>query len=534
MQVTITANALKSMLPGFAKVLSSRNHIPALECARIEKAASGEVTLAVTNLTESLAYSLPPETQTTGDGHGTFLCSVAELKKAAAGLKKDDKLVLTPNGDEAVRITTFTSGQAITREIGSIAASEFPSDLWAKKIQGAPCNVGEFLDGFRTAMVAASADTTRVALNAVCADPANAALVGTDGRRMMQVKLTPFPLKSGLVIPLTKVLANGILDSAEGFIGAGHAGSTDTLEIRAAPWRYTVRCPDVNYPNYKQVIPADNRDDAEFVFAEADIPLLKTAVSQLNGGGDVNCVALFADADGMALFSVKPDGDKQFPFVRLTGGSRATSNSVLQALNADFLLDAINAGFRNVRAPQRMAPLKFTLPQGGESVYVLMPMNTITRELRLCAHQHFPASVPDPDAPVVEAAKETTTTVPEPETDNKEKETMKSNTQTAQTTTAEAESAPGSAGAPTGTRMSEDAAEAVVPPVMQFPASGADPLQELLSELNAAQDTALDTLNRLKAIRQKARNVERHYRGKAKEIEAKSQLIAKFQKAVSL
>ncbi len=49
-----------------------------------------------------------------------FLCSVPELKKAAAGLKKDDRLVLSPNGDEAVRITTFTGGQAITREIGSI------------------------------------------------------------------------------------------------------------------------------------------------------------------------------------------------------------------------------------------------------------------------------------------------------------------------------------------------------------------------------------------------------------------------------
>ena len=59
-----------------------------------------------------------------------------------------------------------------------------------------------------------------------------------------------------------------------------------------------------------------------------------------------------------------------------------------------------------------------------------------------------------------------------------------------------------------------------------------DPVQDLLTELNTIQDNAADLLNRLKTLRHKARNVERFYKSRAREIESKSQLIAKFQKAV--
>ena len=218
-------------------------------------------------------------------------------------------------------------------------------------------------------------------------------------------------------------------------------------------------------------------------------------------------------------------------------------------IGASLLLDAINAGFRNVRAPQGLAPLKFRLPDGGESVYVLMAMRNITAELLAFAREQFKSNVPAPVyGPVPQPKQETK---PSAETNNEEKEdeTMKTKTtQNNQTPTAEA-AAPGSAGALTGESVPETTAEttatetaeadantasAIVPPaVMQFPTS-ADPIQDLLTELNGIQDAANEVLNRLRGLRQKARNVERHYRGKAKEIEAKSQLIAKFQKAVSL
>ena len=513
MQVTITANALKSMLLGFTKVMSGKNRIPALDCACIEKTANGEVTLTVTNLSESLAYSLLPETQTSGDGHGVFLCSVPELKKAAAGLKKDDRLVLSPNGDEAVRITTFTGGQAITREIGSIAAAEFPAAFQVSP-EFTPCNPGAFLAAYRTAQCAAATDESRRALHCIYADAAEAAVVATDGRRMMKLGVQPFPLEQSLLIPQTKVLANVILNAAEGFFGVVNNASCAILEIRAAPWRYQVKCAEVCYPNYKQVIPNDRAKDAMVQIAEGDIPLLKTAISQLVNPGN-GSISLLAHTEGFTLFGGKPGADGAFPQVTLPNSKTASGHALL-TLNAEFLMDAIQAGFRQVRLPQEMSPLKFRLPDGGESVYVLMPMRDTPEGLPAYAHSLFPNSVPKP-----EAEPETTTQVPEP-TNNEETETMKSQTspnpEHETTATAEADA---------------NAAEAVVPPVIPFPTS-TDPIQELIAELNGIQDNANEVLIRLKTLRQKARNVERHYRSRAKEIEAKSQLIAKFQKAVSL
>ena len=83
--------------------MSSRNTIPVLGFAQVAKSADG-VTFTVTNLDESLAYTLPPETQAPGTGAGVFLCSVEELKK-------EDTITQVPIGEESVRITITTGGQ---------------------------------------------------------------------------------------------------------------------------------------------------------------------------------------------------------------------------------------------------------------------------------------------------------------------------------------------------------------------------------------------------------------------------------------
>jgi hypothetical protein len=358
-------------------------------------------------------------------------------------------------------------------------------------------------------------DESRRALCSVFADAKERAMVSTDGRRMMRAAVDNLPLDKSMILPLTKVLANGILGVADGFIGGQvpKAGSP-MLEIRGGPWHYGVRCVEANYPNYRQVIPNDRTTDAIARIAEADIPLLKTAVGQLTNPGN-GSIAILAHAAGVTLFGGKPGADGQFPSVTLPN-SQVASGRALLTLNAAFLMDAVNAGFRDVRLPQDMSPLKFHLPDNTESVYVLMPMRDIPEGLTAYAAKLFP-----------EDAATTETQVPEPETTNKEKETEPMKSQS--NPTAENETTPVNAEA------DADTAGAVVPPpaIIPFPAS-ADPIQELLAELNGIQDTALDTLNRLKTLRQKARNVERHYRSRAKEIEAKSQLIAKFQKAVSL
>ena len=395
MQATITANALKSMLTGFAKVMQTKYHIQVLGYAHVEKADSGEVTLTVTNLSETLAYTLPAETQSKEDGPGAFLCAVEELKKAAVGLKKDDAITLTPANAETVRIGIMAGGHAISREVGSIAVSEFPSNsLGNTKLK--PCDTTKFLAAYKTAMCAAATDESRRTLCAVFADTEASAMVATDGRRMLRSALDNMPLDKSLILPITKVLSNGILGMTDGFIG-GIAPKTGSpmLEIRGGPWHYCVKCMDGNYPNYKQVIPNDQPSDVEFSFAEQDIPLLKTAIGQLDGGKNAGVVALHADANGVSVLTTKAGEDGRFPFITLPN-SKASCNSVMQAVNSEFLLDAINAGFRNVRAPQGIAPLKFRLPDGGESVYVLMAMRNITAELLAFAREQFKSNVPAP------------------------------------------------------------------------------------------------------------------------------------------
>ena len=533
MQITIPTKTLKAMLNGFGKILTKKNSLPVLGHALFEQSGPDSITASVTNLNETLAYTLPdPQPATAGDGITKFLFPVSVLREFADNLKRNDTLTLTPRLDQDVLTTVTVDSRPVYREVGTLPAEEFPAVTETVPLE--PCNtLGAFLTAYRRIVRATSPDQNRRILNAVFADSVNGNVAGTDGRRLMLLHLEPFPLAESVIIPPSKILQNGLLDAETGMLGCmSTAAGQHWLKIQAGAWSYQLHCLDGNYPNYRQAIPSVTAmQEGALIIPAADAQALKSAINQLVTA-NYNAVAVFASSQGVAVLnSTKLEPGVQRPHLALANAKYDGKEPVLLALDSRFLLDALESGFNCIRFPtDPYSPMRLTPENGSpDDVCVIMPYRAETdamaqiREFMTLTYNAAPASSPVP--------------VPTNETQPQENQTMKTKSQTQNPATAPATAAPAS-NPESGTPATPESA--VIPSAGTARTAGnglvfvpsEDPVQDLLTELNTIQDNAADLLNRLKTLRQKARNVERFYKSRAREIESKSQLIAKFQKAV--
>ena len=533
MNVTIPTKTLKSMLNGFGKILTKKNTLPVLGHALFEQSSPDSITATVTNLNETLAYTLPdPQPATATDGITKFLFPVSVLREFADNLKRNDTLTLTPRLDQDVLTTVTVDGRLVYREVGTLPAEEFPAVTETVTLES--CNtLGAFLTAYRRIVRATSPDQNRRMLNAVFADSTNGNVAGTDGRRLMLLHLEPFPLTESVIIPPSKILQNGLLDAETGMLGClSTPAGQHWLKIQAGAWSYQLHCLDGNYPNYRQAIPTVSAmQDGSLVIPAAEAQALKSAMNQLVTANHT-AVAVFASPQGVAVLNAtKLEPGVQRPHLALANAKYDGKAPVLIAFDSRFLLDALDAGFNCIQFPtDPYMPMRLTPENGSpDDVCVIMPYRVEgdalaqIREFMTLTYNAAPASSPVP--------------VPTNETQPQENQTMKTKSQTQNPATAPATAAPAS-NPESGTQAAPETA--VIPATGTARPAGnglvfvqsEDPVQDLLTELNTIQDNAADLLNRLKTLRQKARNVERFYKSRAREIESKSQLIAKFQKAV--
>ncbi len=161
MVVTLNKKQIARILAFASAVVPRKVPHPALECARFDADGQGNVTVAFTDLEQSLVLTLVPESPT-GEPE-KFLFPVAELKKL-----KSEMVALQPTGPDAVVCTALAGERTFARSIPVPDAADFP-DIPALPTDMAECDAGAFLRAYRGAAFAATKDASRLALNGVFA-----------------------------------------------------------------------------------------------------------------------------------------------------------------------------------------------------------------------------------------------------------------------------------------------------------------------------------------------------------------------------
>jgi len=494
MRITLTHDHVKAMVKGFNKVIPRNGSLPVLHYILVRQDAGIDATITATNLDETLQYHVPDAVQET-DEPSSFLVAFDALKKLAKQVKKGDTVMLQP-GTAAkfptVTIAASIGGQTTHSEIASMPVSEFPETLKTIPVESYP--VGQFLDVYQKAITFASTDDTRYVLNGVFRHAEQHAFAATDGKRLGMFIVPDLPDDSDFILPPSKLLANGVLSAETGATGIIEEDDRQTVEILSGQWRYQCRCIEGLYPNYRQVIPAADANWAGSVtFAEADIPLLKTAVTQLAGPNDSQ-VFVYGDSDRVMILSGQSGENSARAHVVLPSSTCESDEPVVQSINGAYLLEGLNAGCNVCSVPSDISPWRCTGNTDG--LHVVMPLRIDARDKQA----------------VIEFVSGNVATPPEGE------ETVSDQQKTADNGTGEQQQA----GTGDGPQHKPD-----------LTLVDNDPVQELVDTVTAAQEAVKEANSALHGIKGKLRAVEKHYRARDRQFAKSEKVLAQLQEVVN-
>ena len=505
MKITINGKELKEIVKGLSKVITSRVVIPALENVRI-RGFRDFVTIEATDLDQTLVYKL----QDAGTGKPeVFLVPFAELNNAARSIGASSRIELENEGPESVRMTTYIQDQAVSRTLEVLSAESFPDTLTLAPAEDYPLE--EFLGAFRQVLTFRSSDPTRKVLHGVFVDSPDKIVVATDGKRLCQIEIPELPFADQAIVPVTKVLQNGVLNAETGRIAlTGNDANTTCLQIQAGSWIYQCRCIGGTYPNYKSVIPEHQPNALKMEFAGKDIAVLKSALNQFPEAHD-NEMSVYASPSTTVVLG--PQANHFEPAILLPAShSLEEQDAVAFTVNRIFLIQAIDAGFRKFVMDDHCSPISSS--SDGKNLHVLMPIRTDHLEvLKKHVHTRFDmagnglvpalqkqkteeaAAEPIPESP------EENTSEPITETPKKEESQM-----TNEQTITEAEK-----------------------PAVE----NTDPLTQFLEELSTVQEQVRLAGSGLRELSKTAKALARDFRSQEQEVKSREQEVQKHFKMLS-
>jgi DNA polymerase III sliding clamp (beta) subunit (PCNA family) len=382
MNITLPRGELKQAVQGISKV-AGKSTIPVLQCVRIEAGAQGVVAQG-TNLDELIECRLDGA-QVNGDG--ACIIPLTALRDLAKG-SKNECIDIELEDPLDISVTNHVGGHAVRRTIAGLELAEWP-DVQAD-VETKPAN--GFLDTYRRLTAFSSRDETRYTINSVYVEVGTGetpvTMVATDGRRLSSWNSMSLPIKESVVLPLTKFLSwNRMPEDVE--IGSRTDADSTWFGVQAGPFTYSVKTIDGIYPNFRQVIPAEPGEHLIW-FTDEDVDLLRQVLSTLPGGDDITLIG----QDGKVTMYGRDPDEAQWATVTLESTTYSGDRAFF-GVNRWYLLDALDAGFREFALADELSPLLSKDANGG--THVLMPLRVDDPEGK---QKHVDDAVVSPDGVV--------------------------------------------------------------------------------------------------------------------------------------
>jgi DNA polymerase-3 subunit beta len=370
MKCVIAREALLSGLQTVQNVVSTRTTLPILGNALVQ-AADGKLVISTTDLDTGIRVSVDAEISkpgaTTLPARRLFSI-IRELPAAELTLEVDSK-----------QVATITSGASFFRIMG-LPEEDFPPFPKNEGGKIFKMSQGVFRDMLKRTSYAISTDESRYVLNGVLLSfkDNKLSLVATDGRRLALVEQElEFPkgseveaiLPTKAVQELSRILRDEepltiSFDRGEG----SHAGNQVSFDL-GNTFLYS-KLIEGNYPNYKQVVPAEAK---ERIVLEREVFLNAVRRVALLSSEKSNSVKLIFSKNNLDITANTPEvGEAKESLAVQYKGKEFNI-----AFNPEFLMDPL----KNLDADEiffdfidELSPgvIKYNRP----FLYVIMPMRT--------------------------------------------------------------------------------------------------------------------------------------------------------------
>jgi DNA polymerase-3 subunit beta len=363
MKCVISREALLSGLQIVQNVVSTRTTLPILGNALVQ-AADGKLIISTTDLDTGIRASVEADVMKAG---ATTLPArrlfsiVRELPAAELTLEVDSK-----------QVATITSGSSFFRIMG-LPEEDFPPFPKGEGAKTFKLPQGVFRDMLRRTAYAISTDESRYVLNGVLLSfkDNKLALVATDGRRLALVEQElEFPKGSEVeaILPTKAVqeLSRILRDEEPLTISFGENQVSFDL---GTTFLYS-KLIEGNYPNYKQVVPAEAKDR---IILERELFLNAVRRVALLSSEKSNSVKLIFSKNNLDITANTPEVGEAKESLAITHKGKDFSI----AFNPEFLMDPL----KNIDADEiffdfidELSPgvIKYNRP----FLYVIMPMRT--------------------------------------------------------------------------------------------------------------------------------------------------------------
>jgi DNA polymerase-3 subunit beta len=373
MQITLNRGELRAAVTGFSKIVSPKTTLPILAGVRLESTA-GNVTAAVTDLDQHLRYRFGAAH---AQGDAALVVPLANLKDLAKG-NTEEVVEFDSDSQGGIVVTNHVGSHAVRHPIQGLDIDDWPQCPPHVATLQAP----GFLETYRRLAPFASTDATRQVLNSVFIDTQGqgdkpVTMVSCDGRRLTACNSMALPVAQPTIVPVTKFLSWTGLEGDEQIATRTQGVKKDAkvlaFVLSSGPWVYDVRAVDGQYPNWRQVVPPSDDGASTIAFSDADAAALRKILPGFPGTGTESAmIALRPSASGKLVIAGRGCDDSRETTLELEGGSTFDGKLPAVGVNAFFLLDALQAGFRRFTAVDELSPLRADDTRGG--THVLMPM----------------------------------------------------------------------------------------------------------------------------------------------------------------
>jgi DNA polymerase-3 subunit beta len=363
MKCVISREALLSGLQLVQNVVSTRTTLPILGNALVQ-AADGKLVISTTDLDTGIRASVECDVLKAGSTTlpaRRLFSIVRELPAAELTLEVDSK-----------QVATITSGNSFFRIMG-LPEEDFPPFPKGEGAKTFKLQQGVFRDMLKRTAYAISTDESRYVLNGVLLSfkDNKLSLVATDGRRLALVEQElEFPKGSEVeaILPTKAVqeLSRILRDEEPLTISFGENQVSFDL---GTTFLYS-KLIEGNYPNYKQVVPAEAKDR---IILERELFLNAVRRVALLSSEKSNSVKLIFSKNNLDITANTPEVGEAKESLAITHKGKDFSI----AFNPEFLMDPL----KNIDADEiffdfidELSPgvIKYNRP----FLYVIMPMRT--------------------------------------------------------------------------------------------------------------------------------------------------------------